>query len=96
MSAYLIVGLDIHDHETFETYRELVAPNITAFGGRYVVRGGVTEVLEGNWSPKRSVVLEFPDMASLRRWYDSPEYEPIKALRLRSASADMIAVEGVA
>lgn len=96
MSAYLIVGLDVHDEETMQKYRELVSPNIAAYGGRYLVRGGALEVLEGNWAPRRTVVLEFPDMASLKRWYDSPDYEPIRALRFRAASADAIAVEGIA
>lgn len=95
MSAYLIVGLDVHDEETMEEYRELVSPNIAAYGGRYLVRGGAMEVLEGNWAPRRTVVLEFPDMAALKRWYDSPDYAPIRALRFRSASADAIAVEGI-
>ena len=95
MSAYLIVGLAVHDEGTMRKYRELVGPSIAAYGGRYLVRGGAMEVLEGNWSPRRTVVLEFPDMASLKRWYDSPGYEPIRALRFRAASADVIAVEGM-
>ncbi len=96
MSAYLIVGLDVHDEETMRKYRELAPPSIAAYGGRYLVRGGAMDVLEGNWTPRRTVVLEFPDMASLKRWYDSPDYEPIRALRFRAASADVIAVEGMA
>jgi uncharacterized protein (DUF1330 family) len=64
-------------------------------GGRYLARGGLHEVLEGDWEPHRLVVLEFPDMASLKAWYDSPEYAPIKQIRENSAEGRLIALEGL-
>src|SRR4051795_9550092 len=65
------------------------------FGGRYVARGGQREVLERDWEPHRLVVLEFPDMATLKAWYDSPEYAPIKQIRENSAKGRLIALEGL-
>jgi uncharacterized protein (DUF1330 family) len=95
MSAYVIVDIDIHDATTYERYRELAPPSITAYQGRYLARGGKTETLEGDWQPKRLVILEFPDMARARAWWGSQEYAEARALRLRSADAQMIVVEGM-
>ena len=69
---------------------------VAAYGGRFLVRGGATQTLEGDWSPKRAVVIEFPDAAALRRWYDSPEYAPLLALRKRAARSTLVAMEGAA
>jgi uncharacterized protein (DUF1330 family) len=95
MAAYLIVELDVHDPATFEEYRKQVPPTIAAYGGRYVVRGGASETLEGDWRPKRVVVLEFPSAEEARRWYRSPEYAPLMALRHKAARSRMLLVEGV-
>lgn len=96
MSAYIIVDIDIHDAGTYARYREMAPPSIEAYGGRYLARGGTTTVLEGEWAPKRVVVLEFPDAQRARDWWASPEYAPAKRLRQSSASADMLLVEGMA
>ncbi len=66
-----------------------------AYGGKYIVRGGAVEPKEGGWAPKRVVVLEFPAMAQARKWYDSPEYKPLLAMRLKAANSQLIFVEGV-
>jgi uncharacterized protein (DUF1330 family) len=95
MPAYVVVQIDIHDPQTYERYKELAPPSITAYGGRYIVRGGRTEVLEGDWQPSRLVVLEFPDLERARAWWASPEYAEAKALRQSVAHAQMIAVEGL-
>ncbi|MEK1854605.1 MAG: DUF1330 domain-containing protein [Phyllobacterium sp.] len=58
-------------------------------------RGGLTKVLEGDWKPHRLVVVEFPDMASLMNWYNSPEYSRLKSIRERCAKTRMIALGGV-
>jgi uncharacterized protein (DUF1330 family) len=95
MTAFLIADIDITDPTTYEDYKRQVAPLIARFGGRYLARGGLHEVLEGDWEPHRLVVLEFPDMASLKAWYDSPEYAPIKQIRENSAEGRLIALEGL-
>ena len=95
MAALLIADIDITDPAAYEDYKRQVAPLIARFGGRYLARGGKHEVLEGDWEPHRLVVLEFPDMASLKAWYDSPEYAPIKQIRENSAKGRLIALEGL-
>jgi uncharacterized protein (DUF1330 family) len=95
MSAYILVQIDVHDAAGFARYRETVAPSITAYGGRFIVRGGSIETLEGTWRPTRLAILEFPDAQRARAWWTSPEYAEPKALRLATARSEMILVEGV-
>jgi uncharacterized protein (DUF1330 family) len=95
MPAYFIVDLDIIDPAGFEEYRQLVPATIQQYGGRYIVRGGACETLEGDWQPQRVVVLEFPSLEQARRWYNSEEYRGPKALRFQTAASRMILVEGV-
>jgi len=95
MAAYVIVDLDVKDANAFESYRREVPAVIEKYGGRYLVRGGACEVVEGDWTPKRVVVLEFPTMAALQRWYHSEDYRPLRAQRLACTAANIIAVEGL-
>lgn len=95
MSAYLIADVEVLDSTAYETYRQQVPATIAAFGGRYLVRGGALTVLEGTWSPKRCVILEFPSMAQLKAWYDSPAYVPLRAIRERSTKSHLVMVEGL-
>lgn len=95
MAAYFIVEIDVQDAAAFEEYRKQVPATIAKYGGRYLVRGGRTETLEGDWHPKRVVVLEFPSPEQARTFYDSPEYGPLKALRLRAATSKLLLVEGL-
>ena len=95
MAAYVIVDLDVKNEAALAAYRRAVPETVAKYGGRFLVRGGASEVLEGNWQPKRVVVLEFPSMDALKRWYRSDDYKPLLADRLRHAGADFIAVEGV-
>lgn len=95
MPAYLIADVDVSDPKGFETYRQLVAPTITAAGGTYRVRGGAFQVLEGDYEPKRLIVLEFESMAAARAWYESDAYAPIKAIRQKTAATNVILVEGL-
>jgi uncharacterized protein (DUF1330 family) len=95
MAAYVIVDLDVKNAEALESYRRAVPATIEKYGGRFLVRGGACEVLEGDWTPKRVVLLEFPNMAALRRWYHSEDYKPLLTQRQANASADLIAVEGL-
>ena len=94
MSAYIVAEVEVTDPGTFEEYRKLVPPTIEAFGGRYVVRGGAVGSLEGDWRPKRMVVIEFDDMERAKAWHGSELYAPAKALREASANTRMIVVEG--
>jgi len=95
MSAYVIAEVTVNDAALFAEYGKGVPASIAAYGGKYLVRGGATEPKEGGWEPKRMVVLEFPTMAQARKWYDSAEYKPLLAMRLKAPNASMIFVEGM-
>jgi uncharacterized protein (DUF1330 family) len=94
MAGYLIANLHIHDPKGFEEYRKQVAPLIARFKGRYLVRGGELRALEGEPNFKRLVVLEFPSLADAQRFYDSPEYAPVRQLRFASATSDVVLADG--
>lgn len=95
MSAFIIVDIDIHDPKGYEEYKKLAPPSIAKYDGHYVVRGGRSEVLEGGWTPRRVVILEFPSIEKARAWWNSPEYAEAKTLRHRTATSRMIVVEGL-
>jgi uncharacterized protein (DUF1330 family) len=92
--AYILVDVDVHDPTRYEEYKALAGPTVDTFGGKYIVRGGAAEALEGDWEPKRVVVVEFPDVARAKEWWSSSEYAPGKALRQEIATSQMIVVEG--
>ncbi|HTY76775.1 MAG TPA: DUF1330 domain-containing protein [Candidatus Bathyarchaeia archaeon] len=94
MAAYVIVDIEIHDAAQYDEYRKQVPATIAKYGGKFLVRGGPFEQLEGSWKPTRLVVLEFPSMAQAKRWYDSEEYRGPKALRLKASKASLVIVEG--
>jgi uncharacterized protein (DUF1330 family) len=94
MAAYVIADVHIQDTARFEEYRKLVPATVEKYGGKFLVRGGKFEMLEGEWQPKRVVVLEFPTVEQAKRWYESPEYREPKALRLAAAKSNVILVEG--
>jgi uncharacterized protein (DUF1330 family) len=95
MTAYVLVEVDVTDAEQYDKYRPLAGSSVEQYGGRYLVRGGPSEVFEGERIPKRLVVLEFPDADAARRWYYSPEYQEAKAVREGAAVGSFICVEGV-
>jgi len=95
MSAYLYGNIEVHDPVLYEEYRAQVPAIIAAHGGRYLVRGGVVEVLEGDGKAQRQVILEFPHMAALKAFYDSPEYTSVKAIRQKAATGTLVAIEGM-
>ena len=94
MAAYVIVDIEVTDDLGMAEYRKLVPASVEKYGGRFAVRGGKFEVREGNWQPKRIVVLEFPSMDAARRWYGSPEYAPLLAMRLKASRANLVIVDG--
>ena len=96
MSAYVVVECEVTDPVKYEQYKQLAPAAIARHGGRYLVRGGATEILEGNWQPKRVVILEFPSLDAAKAFYDSPEYRAARAVRTGAAKMDILAVEGIA
>ncbi len=95
MAAYLIVDIDVTDPGAYEEYRSLVPPLVDKYGGKYLVRGGAFETLEGNWTPRRLAVLEFESAERAKQFYNSEDYEPVKQIRLRATNSNMVLVEGV-
>ena len=95
MAAYFIVDVDVKNAEAYASYKHSATASIAQYGGRYLVRGGPHEVLEGEWHPTRLVVLEFPSVDAAKRWYTSPEYADVKPIRLEHAVSDMVLVDGV-
>jgi uncharacterized protein (DUF1330 family) len=95
MSAYVIVEIDVQDPVGYEEYKKQAAATVHAHGGKYIVRGGMTEVLEGDWQPKRIVVLEFPSMDRAKGWLNCEEYREPRKMRHATARTNMILVEGV-
>lgn len=95
MPAYLMVEIEVLDAERFAVYRQLVPSILEAFGGRYLVRGGALETLEGDWQPERLVVVEFPSVEQAKRWWNSSEYVEAKALRRAATKTRMVVVEGL-
>jgi uncharacterized protein (DUF1330 family) len=95
MSAYLIAEVDVRDPQGYDEYRKLVGPTLQKYGGKFLVRGGKVESLEGDWNPKRVVVLEFDSVDQAHRWYDSPEYTIAKDIRQKASDGKFILVGGV-
>jgi uncharacterized protein (DUF1330 family) len=97
MAAYLVVNIaQIHDADAYAAYRADVSRGLEAAGGRYLVRGGAVEILEGDWRPGRVVVVRFDSADDARRWWASADYARLKDLRQSSTTTHMILVEGVA
>lgn len=94
MKAYIIVDVQITDPARYEQYKKLTPGSLIPYDGKFVVRGGKAETLEGSWRPGRIVVLEFPSMDKANAWWSSAEYAPAKLLRQSASSTQMIVVEG--
>jgi uncharacterized protein (DUF1330 family) len=94
MTAYLIANITVHDAERYKEYVANVPALIEKHGGRYCVRGGDPEVLEGSWTPSRFVVLEFPNREAVLALYNDPEYQPYKRLRQSATDSNLIVVDG--
>jgi len=94
VAAYIVLDIDIHDAEGYEEYRRIGAPSVAEYGGRFLVRGGAAQNLEGDWTPKRIVVLEFDSTEQAQAWHQSVEYRPAKAIRERTARSIGIVVQG--
>jgi uncharacterized protein (DUF1330 family) len=96
MPAYVIAAMtDARDQQALAEYRRRNTDVVAAHGGRFVVRGGAQETLEGDWHPLRLVVIEFPTAAAAREWYESEGYAPLRDLRRSASDTDIVLVEGV-
>jgi uncharacterized protein (DUF1330 family) len=95
MSAYIILDIEVTDPEGYKEYIKLGPPTVALYGGKYITRTTESETLEGDWNPKRIVVLEFPSVEMAKAWINSPEYAPALALRHKYATSKSIVVEGM-
>ena len=95
MSAYVIVEIDVVDPAGYEEYKKLAGATVKKHGGKYIVRGGAVETLEGDWKPKRIVVLEFESVHRAKEWLNCEEYREPRKMRHRTAKTKMIVLEGV-
>ncbi len=95
MTAYVIFDVDVKDASAYQEYAALAPAIIAAYGGKYLARAGRTETLEGDWAPKRLVILQFESIERARTWLDSPEYRPVKQLRHEAAVSRAVVIEGV-
>jgi uncharacterized protein (DUF1330 family) len=94
MPAYIIAEIDITNTAGYDAYRPLAGASIAQYGGKFVVRGGAAELIEGSKAPGRIVVIEFADAAAAKRWYNSPEYQEALKIRLANSTGRMVLVEG--
>lgn len=93
--GFVLVDVEVHDPEDYKEYRGRALATVTQYGGRYLVRGGAVTHVEPGWDLHRFVVLQFPSVAAAQQWYDSPEYQAILPIRLRSTRSRMAIVEGL-
>ncbi|HEY6539720.1 MAG TPA: DUF1330 domain-containing protein [Ktedonobacteraceae bacterium] len=95
MAAYIVADIEVTDPEVYRTYAQQTQATIDKYGGKFVVRGGQAETIEGDWQPRRVVVIEFPSVEQAKTWYNSPEYSAIAGIRHRSTVSRIILVQGV-
>jgi len=95
MRGYILAEVEITNPEGYRNYAAMVPATIEKFGGRFLSRGGANTPLEGEWPQRRRVIIEFPTVEAARRWYDSPEYEKPKALRIANSNSRLLLLEGV-
>jgi len=94
MPAYFVAEVEVTNPVGYDPYRALAGASIAQYGGRFLARGGKSELIEGNPEPQRIVIIEFADAASARRWYNSPEYQAALPIRLANSRARAFIVEG--
>ena len=95
MTAYVVVDIDVHDPEGYEEYKKLAPAAVEHYGGKYIARGGTTETLEGDWTPKRLVILQFENSEQAKKWLNSDEYRLARAMRHKTANSQMVVIEGI-
>ena len=95
MAAYIIADVEVIDEKLFDEYRQLVSATLEVYGGRYIVRGGASEVVEGEGTPHRTVIIEFENFEKAKAWHSSEEYAGPKQMRIDSTNSSVIIVDGV-
>ena len=95
MAGYVIAQIEVTDPEGYARYREMVPATVEQYGGRYIVRGGKAEALEGDWEPSRLVVIQFDSVEQAKAWWACEEYAEAKALRQRTTKTKLTVVEGL-
>jgi uncharacterized protein (DUF1330 family) len=95
MAGYVIVEIEVTDPAGYEEYKKLAGATVAKYGGKYIVRGGAAETLEGDWQPKRIVILQFENVERAKEWLNCPEYREPRKMRHRTAKTNMIVVEGL-
>ena len=95
MPAYVIFDVEIRDPQRYQDFMSQVKPALAAAGARYLARGGAHKVYEGDWSPRRIVLLEFPSVAAWESFYYGPVYQGLKTIRDECSSARLVGVEGL-
>ena len=95
MAGYVIVEIEVTDPVGYEEYKKLAGASVAKYGGKYIVRGGASETLEGDWQPKRIVILEFESVQRAKEWLNCPEYKEPRKMRHRTAKTNMVVVEGI-
>ena len=94
MAAYIVVEVDVKDAERYADYRTMVPASLAVYGGKFLIRGGQVENLEGDWEPQRFVIIQFESVDQAKRWWDSEEYRQARNLRQETSDTRMIVVEG--
>ncbi len=94
MRAYVIAEIEITNPDGYKAYTQQVPATIEKYKGRVLVRGGTTEVLEGDWPDRRRVIIEFPSMEDARAWWNSTEYAKPKAMRKAASNGRLLLIEG--
>tara|TARA_B100000941_G_scaffold134698_1_gene95548 strand:- start:102 stop:389 length:288 start_codon:yes stop_codon:yes gene_type:complete len=95
MPGYVIFNIDIKKPNEYKEYVEKVTPIANKFGGKYIVRGGEAEVIEGTWTYPRTIIIKFPSYEKALEWYSSEEYKPIKKIRLDNSVSNGMIIKGV-
>ena len=95
MAAYVIVDVTVIDPKNYEEYKKLTPASVAAYGGKFLARGGITGILEGDWVPGRLVIVEFPSVEIAQEWWDSPMYKKARQIREKAANTNMVVVEGI-
>ncbi len=94
MSAYIIASVEITNPEAYQAYSKQVPATLEKYGGKFIVRGGKVEQLEGDWQPARVVIMEFESAEQAKKWHDSPEYQAIIGIRQANSHGSLVLVEG--
>jgi uncharacterized protein (DUF1330 family) len=95
MAGYIVADIEITDPNEYQKYAQHTAATLEPYGGKFLVRGGQPETVEGDWKTKRIVIIEFPSVEQAKTWYDSPEYSAIKGIRHGSTISNILLVHGV-